>query len=115
LIGRPGPASHPQVNLTATAGQTYYVSVGDYSNGSSGSVLLSIFGQPGTPTGPSLTIAKAVELQFATVTNTTYRIQESSDLQTWNTLTNVVTGNDLIQQIFLVPQGPTEMYRVTAQ
>jgi hypothetical protein len=36
--------------FTAVAGQTYYISLGCYYSGDSGSVLLSIFGQPGTPT-----------------------------------------------------------------
>jgi hypothetical protein len=76
---------------------------------------LGIFAQPGTPSGPALSIARAVELEFATATNTTYRVQESPDLQTWNTLTNVITGNGLIQQVFVAPQSITEMYRVTAQ
>jgi hypothetical protein len=115
-VAQPAAAAAPTASFAAIAGQTYYICVGSYYNNQSGSILLSIFGQPGTPTGPTLTIGQAFKLQFPTVTNTTYRVQQSSDLQTWNTLTNVITGNGYIQQVFVDPQGAAnEMYRVTAQ
>ena len=114
-VGQVGPTSYPQLNLTAVAGQTYYIAVGSYSSGS-GPFAFGIFGQPGTPTGPTLPIGQAYKIQFPTVTNTTYRIQESSNLSVWNTLTNVVSGNGLLQKVFVDPQGANNLlFRATAQ
>lgn len=106
----------PTATFTAIAGQTYYISVGSYYSGQTGAIVFSIFGQPGTTTGPTLSIAQAFMLQFPTVTGHTYRIQQSSDLETWSTLTNVITGNNSVQPVFVNPQGANNLsYRVTAQ
>jgi hypothetical protein len=109
-------ATYPQVNLTAVAGQTYYIAVGSYYSSQSGPIVLALFAQPGTPTGPTLSISQAFKLKFATVTNTTYKVQQSSDLRTWNSLTNTITGNGLEQQVFVDPNGAQNLsYRLTAQ
>jgi hypothetical protein len=109
-------ANPPTATFTAIAGQTYSISVGSYYSGQSGSIVFSIFGQPGTANGPTISIAQAYKLQFNTVNNHVYRVQQSTDLQTWNTLTNVINGNNSVQQVFVDPQGAAnESYRVTVQ
>ena len=103
--------------FNAVAGQTYYISHGSYYSGNSGSILLSIFGQPGSPTtGPTITVQRAVKLRFQTQAGRTYRIQQSQDLNTWNSLTNVISGNGAIQEIFVDGQDmATKLFRVSVQ
>ena len=108
----------PTATFTAVAGQTYYVCLGNYNSGDSGgSLLLGIFGQPGTlATGPNLTIEKAVHLKFQTQSGHTYRVQQSTDLKNWNSLTNVFTGNGAIQDIYVGgADAGNKMFRVSTQ
>ena len=110
--------SLPTVAFSAVAGQTYYLSLGDYYSGDSGgSLILAIFGQPGTlATGPNLTLEKAVHLKFQTQSGHTYRIQQSTDLKNWNSLTNVFTGNGAIQDIYVGGADTgNKVFRVSAQ
>ena len=108
----------PTVTFNAVSGQTYYISLGNfYSGDTGGALLLSIFGQPGAlAAGPSLTIEKAVHLKFQTQSGHVYRVQQSQDLQAWNTLTNVFNGNGAIQEIYVGGQSAaTGMFRISAQ
>lgn len=104
-------------SFSAVAGQTYYVSVGSYYSNDSGSIVFSWFGQPGTPTtGPALTIERAVRLKFQSESGRAYRIQTSSDLSTWNSLTNVITGNGAIKEVFVGEDGANQKsFRVFVQ
>jgi len=81
------------------------------------SLILAIFGQPGTlATGPNLTLEKAVHLKFQTQSGHTYRIQQSTDLKNWNSLTNVFTGNGAIQDIYVGGADTgNKVFRVSAQ
>lgn len=104
-------------SFTAVAGQTYYISVGSYYSSDSGSIVFSLFGQPGTPTtGPALTIERAVRLKFQSESGRTYRVQVSPDLSTWNSLTNVITGNGAIKEVFVGEDGAgVKAFRVWIQ
>jgi hypothetical protein len=112
-----GTGNFPTTTFNSVAGQTYYISVASYYSSDSGSILFSIFGQPGSPTvTPPLAISRAVKLRFQTETGRTYRFQESTDLGTWNSLTNVVTGNGAIHEIYVDGQNsPNRMFRVVPQ
>ena len=111
--------SYPTLNFTAVSGQTYYFAVGSYYTGSgnNGSIVFSILGQPGSGTaGPTITMAPAYKLSFATDLSRTYRVQQSADLNTWNSLTNVLSGNGLVQGVYVDKQASgLQYFRVSAQ
>lgn len=103
-------------NFTAVAGQTYYVSFGSVNSVQSGAVVLSISGQSGGSTAPAFAIRNAVGLRFQTASGKTYRIQQSQDLSHWNSLTNIISGDGSVQEVFQDIQGTAnESYRLSAQ
>jgi len=98
------------------AGQTYYISFGSVNPVQSGAVVLSISGQSGGSTAPAFAIRNAVGLRFQTASGKTYRIQQSQDLVHWNSLTNIISGDGSVQEVFQDIQGTANAsYRLSVQ
>jgi hypothetical protein len=112
-----GPAPRPSVSFTATAGETYHIAVGNNSTEEGGSIVLGIAGPPGSPGSevPSMTIAQAVRLRWATVLGLRYRVQKSFDMTTWTSVGSEVLGDGNLKDYFEPIGGAPAFFRVFLQ